>query len=270
MSDKPTFQAARIFALTTAVLAWLWPGSARAQDFEVSQSKRPAAQVVSDSLRDGAFLPRSMGTASHPHRSAALAWAGYAADRHRAVLDARAEAVLLPWLTLQAGTATDTEASGLRPSLGARIRLLGEAGSRPGLALGAFYKTEGFTEPEGEVEGVLAISAHVGSVGLLANLVYGQDADGRERDAEAGAAATVAVRDRWLMGIDTRMRMNLVPSSAATPGKPALPRFDLVAGPLAMCRLGPTFVAAQTGIAMIELTDLRVGVFALFGVGAAL
>jgi hypothetical protein len=264
------FRARRTVALATAVMAGIGLGQARGQDLDVRQGMRPAAQVMTDALKDGAFLPLSMGTASTPHRSAALAWAGYASDRHRAVVDARAEAVLLPWLILQARTATDTESTGLRPSVGARIRLLAESGARPGVALGAFYKTEGFTEPEGELEGVLALSTHVRDLGLLANLVYGQDADGRERDAEAGAAATLSLRDRWLLGIDTRARINLVPSRAEQPGQPSLPRFDLVAGPLAMCRLGPTFLAAQVGMAMIELADLHVGPFALLGFGAAL
>jgi hypothetical protein len=273
MSNTHVLRTKRIGALAMVATAGLWMGQAGAkelEELEVSQGTRPSAEVVQDSLGDGAFLPLSMGTASSPHRSAAIAWGGYASDRERAVLDARVEAALLPWLMLQARVSTDAEVTGLRPSLGARIRLLRESGARPGVALGVFYKSEGFTEPEGEIEGVLAVSTHVGRLGLLANLVYGQDPEGRERDGEAGAAATIGLRDRWLLGFDTRARLNLAPSSTARSGKPALPRFDWLAGPLAMCRLGPTFLAAQVGIAMTDLDEIRVGGFGLLGLGGAL
>jgi hypothetical protein len=250
-----------------------WTGLARAEDlqgFDLRQSQRRGAEAMEASLANGAYLPLSMGTGAGTPTSAALAYTGYDAAGRRAVVDARAEAALLPWLTLQVRTATDNEGSGLRPSAGVRIRVVGEAAARPGVALGAFYKTEGFTEPEGEVEGVLAISGHVGEVGLLANLVYGQDLDGRERDAEVSLAATAHVRERWLLGIDTRARVNLAAAASPPPGKAALPRFDLVAGPLVMCRLGPTFLALQSGLSAIELADLRVGAFALLGFGATL
>jgi len=270
MSIEDNLPMKRAFALATIAVVGSWVGQARAADLDLRQEARPGAQVMTDSLKDGAFLPLSMGTVSPSHGSAALGWAGYASDRERAIVDARAEVALVPWLILQVRTATDTESAGLRPSVGLRFRLLGESGTRPGIALGAFYKTEGFTEPEGEIEGVLAVSAHVGNLGFLANLVYGQDADGRERDGEAGVAATIGLGDRWLLAVDTRARLNLVSTAAAQPGKQALPRFDLVAGPLAMCRLGPTFLALQTGVAMIELAELRVGAFALLGFGAAL
>jgi hypothetical protein len=105
---------------------------------------------------------------------------------------------------------------------------------------------------------------------LATALVYGQDAEGRERDGEAGAAATVTVRERWLIGIDTRARLNLVSTSATAPGNQTLPRFHLVAGPLVMCRLGPTFLAAQAGLAMSERAQLRTGAFTLLGFGAVL
>jgi hypothetical protein len=259
----------RAVALALAALVAIWARKARAEDLSVQQEARPADQLMRDGLRHDAFLPLSMGTDVTAHRSAALAWGGYASDRARAVVDARAEAALTSWLVLQVRTATDTESTGLHPSVGVRARLLGESDGRPGIALGAFYKAEGFTEPEGEMEGVLAISTHAGNVRLVGNLVYGQDAGGRDRDGEAGAAASMTLRDRWLLAFDGHARLNLA-ARAAPLGQPAAPRFDLLAGPLVMCRLGPTFLGGQTGLAMIELADLRVGAFALLGFGAVL
>jgi len=238
----------------------------RAQDNDAYRSARPSAEVVDQSLKDGAFLPLSMGTASHPHQSAAVAWAGYA--RGGASVDARAEGLLLPWLTLQMRASADQEISGWRPSAGVRARILRESDSRPGLALAAFYKAEGFTEPEGELEAVLALSKHVGEAGFLINLAYGQDAEGRERDGEAGGAVTLDLRERWLVGVDARARLNLAP--AASQGAGGEPRFDIAAGPLIMCRLGPTFLAAQVGISVVSWNDTRTGALGLLGIGAAL
>jgi len=270
MSIKQTVWVRRTFALTTFAAFGTWVEQApHGQDMDLRLAGPPGAQVMADAMTDGAFLPLSMHTGNASHGSAMVAWGGYTSDRDRAILDARAEVALLPWLVLQARTATDPESTGVRPSVGLRLRLIGESGARPGIALGAFYKTEGFTEPEGEMEGLLAFSAHLGRLGLLANLVYGQDADGRERDGEVGAAVTIGLGQRWLLGLDSRARLNLAPNAAAQPGKQPLPHFDLVAGPLAMCRLGPAFLAAQAGIAMIELAGLRSGVFVMVGFGAA-
>ena len=268
MSIAQTVWVRNTLALTTFAVFGNWVGQAHGQALDLRQEGSPGARVMDDALTAGAFLPLSMGTGSSSARSAMVAWGGYATDHDRAIVDARAEVVLVPWLILQVRTATDPESTGLRPSVGLRLRLASESGTRPGIALGAFYKTEGFTEPEGELEGVLAFSAHLGRLGVLANLVYGQDADGRERDGEAGAAVTIGLDDRWLLGVDSRARLNLAPAVAAQAGKQPLPRFDLVAGPLAMCRLGPAFMAAQAGIALIDLSGLRSGAFVMVGFGA--
>jgi hypothetical protein len=147
-------------ALATTMVVVDWGRPSCAQGLGLQEDARPSAYVVSEALNDGAFLPLSMGTLPSSHRpsvpASARAFAGYASDRQRALVDVRAEAPLTPWLVLQVRTATDSEATGLRPSVGMRVRLLGESGQHPGLALGAFYKSEGFTEPEGELEGVLA------------------------------------------------------------------------------------------------------------------
>jgi hypothetical protein len=273
MANQRRTRAKRIIGFLTTAVGWTWAGEARAEDFQgwnVQQSQTRSEQAMEASLGHGAYLPLSMGTGAGSPRSAALAFAGYDAAGRRAVVDTRAELAVAPWLTLQVRAATDAEATGPRPSAGLRIRLLGETASRPGVALGASYKTEGFTEPEGELEGVLALSTHVGAVGLLANLVYGQDVDGHERDAEAGVAATVALRERWLLGVDSRTRLNLAATSGAAPGRSPAPRFDLVAGPLVMCRLGPTFLALQSGVAAVDIVGVRVGAFVLLGFGATL
>lgn len=69
-----------------------------------------------------------------------------------------------------------------RPYAGARVSLTND------LAITGAYRSQGFTEPEGEIELGLLAAHRFGATLVMANAVYGQDADARDRDAELGAA----------------------------------------------------------------------------------
>jgi hypothetical protein len=74
-----------------------------------------------------------------------------------------------------------------RPYAGARVALTDD------LSITGAYRSQGFTEPDGEVElGVLA-GHRFGRTLVVANAVYGQDVDAHDRDAELGAAIASAV-----------------------------------------------------------------------------
>src|SRR5256885_842110 len=74
---------------------------------------------------------------------------------------------------------------------------------------GISYRPEGLTEAEGEIEGVVSFGRHAGATYLLANLLYGQDPDGHERDGEVRAAALRPVGRSFVIGVDGRMRVDL-------------------------------------------------------------
>ncbi len=62
-------------------------------------------------------------------------------------------------------------------------------------AVSVSYKGEGFSEPEGEIETVIALGRNFGRASVFANLVYGQDPEARESDGEIRLGATLALSD---------------------------------------------------------------------------
>jgi len=51
-------------------------------------------------------------------------------------------------------------------------------------SLSVFYKAEGFTEGEGEIETLVALGRRFQALSVAANFVYGQDPEGNERRAQ--------------------------------------------------------------------------------------
>lgn len=71
-----------------------------------------------------------------------------------------------------------------RPGVGAAVQFLDEA--RHGVSSSAYlvYKAEGFTEAEGEIEGLVSFGKQLGPLHGTLNLAYGQDPEAVERDGE--------------------------------------------------------------------------------------
>jgi hypothetical protein len=137
------------------------------------------------------------------------------------------------------------------------------------MTFGAFYRPEGFTEAEGEVEVVAAFARSFGRLGLYANLVYGQDPEASERDGEARLAGLYRLSQRFLGGIDTRLRFDL----GSNEGKRRVTgeaQFDFVAGPTVMYVLGDVALIAQAGVSGVGYAQSRWGTVALAGLGGAL
>jgi hypothetical protein len=89
---------------------------------------------------------------------------------------------------MDGGAAYSNASSRMRPNIGARVQLLRQDAHSIDGALGVSFKTEDFTEPEGEIEVATSIGRQLGPVYLMGNLPYGQDPEGNERDGELRAA----------------------------------------------------------------------------------
>jgi hypothetical protein len=135
-------------------------------------------------------------------------------------------------------------------------------------SIGIFYKAEGFTETEGEIESVVSIGRRIGGVALLGNVVYGQDPDGNEHDGEL-RAAVLHHAGRFVLGVDTRVRFAL----GAQHGRAATvePTVDLAAGPLATVVVGSVALFVEAGPRLVRFADrgTAVGISGIGGVGAA-
>jgi hypothetical protein len=158
----------------------------------------------------------------------------------------------------------------LRPSFGGRVQLLHEGRQGVDGAVGVFYRPEGLTEPEGEIESVLSVGAHVGQTYLLGNLLYGQDPEGNERDGEARVAALRPIRSRFLVGLDGRLRFDLGSDAAKLAAHNEV-TLDAMFGPSATALVGPIAVSIQGGGSAVRLrASTAYGMFAGIGIGTSL
>ena len=169
--------------------------------------------------------------------------------------------VNLAWRVRAAVRLLDAFSDTPRPGIGAGLRWLDGA-----LASTAylFYKTEGFTEPEGEIEALLAFERAFGAVRASANIAYGQDPEGNERDAELALVAHVEPRTGWFIGGTARYR------DALGSTKEAVIR-DGFAGPTTTLTLGAFALSLNAGVAMAEtqMTARKFGPASTLSLGAA-
>jgi hypothetical protein len=151
-----------------------------------------------------------------------------------------------------------------RPGIGASYQFLSEA--RHGVASTAYlvYKTEGFTEVEGEIEGLVAFAKTLGPVRGVVNVAYGQDADAKERDGELAAYLFTPVGDRVLVGATGRYR-----DALGSGGDKGVLR-DAFAGLTGTVVVGPIGVTAMAGLAGVKtvgMTSMATGPSVTLAVG---
>ena len=228
------------------------------------RQQEPAAAATSA----GAFLPQTLSARVGSVPVIASGSGGYDSTRRGPLVDAAVEAHVWGPFALRAQTTYSNDTGRMRPSVAGRVQLLRQERHGVDGSLTVFYKTEGFTEAEGEIETFASIARRFRWLTLVGNLVYGQDPEGNERDGEV--RATAFHQGRWLMlGLDSRVRFAL----GAQHGRAATaePVFDFMAGPVATVAAGPVAIFAQAGPSAFELANssARVGVAALAGLGAA-
>ncbi len=150
--------------------------------------------------------------------------------------------VNLGWRVRAAVRLLDVFSDTPRPGVGAGIRWLdGDLTSTAYL----FYKTEGFTQREGEVEALLSFERSFGAVRANANLTYGQDPEGNERDGEVALVGHVEPRAGWFVGGTARYR-----DALGTTKEPILR--DGFIGPTSTLSLGSFAVSLNAGISMVQ------------------
>jgi hypothetical protein len=244
-------------------------GSSPAQAEEVAHLVDASAQPSDGGEHTGAFLALAMTPVIAGSRGVVTSLAGYDSGARTGLWLASAEVALWSNLALRVG-ATNTEGGhAMRPSLGARVQLLDER--RFGIDAGAavFYRAEGFTEPEGEIETVLTVGRHLGESYLIANLVYGQDPDGHERDGELRIGLLYPLGTRFQVGADGRARLDLG-SDRTRRAERGEPTADLLFGPVGTVRIDPLVLCMQGGASAVRSAGLTTwGAAVLAGVGSA-
>jgi hypothetical protein len=248
-------------------------GNASAQDEAADRDQDvPASTALGSTAQAtaaGCFLPFAQ-PAFVAQRAFASGIAGYDSARKTGTFEATAEARLWGPIAVR-GSAVYTNTDHLmRPSFGARAQALRE--ERHGIdgAFGVFYRPEGLTEPEGEIESVLSVGRHAGQTYLLGNLLYGQDPEGSERDGELHLAALRPIRSRFVVGFDGRLRFDLG-SNAAKLAEHHEATLDAMLGPSATAFAGPVALFVNGGAAAVRLQQqTSYGAFVMLGIGTAL
>jgi hypothetical protein len=183
-------------------------------------------------------------------------------------VDSAVEVEIWGPFAIRAQTTYSNDTDRMRPSIAGRVQLLRQERNGVDGALTVFFKTEGFTETEGEIETFASVGRRFEKLSLIGNLVYGQDPEGNERDGEVHAAAFHQT-GRFILGLDSRVRFAI----GTQHGRAATtePKFDFVGGPVATVAAGPIGVFAEVGPSAFQLANdpMRFGIAAVAGLGAA-
>jgi len=236
--------------VSAAILAATPVARAQTSDDETARAGDAAARTQRAAAK-GSFLSLAHGATLNGSRAVASAAGGYDGARGSALFEASTQVQLWGPLSVRAGAVYTNGTRTLRPSAGLQYQALDESRHGVDAAAGVFYRPEGLTEPEGEIELVTSVGAHAGRTYLLGNLVYGQDPEARERDGEVRLAALYPLLPRLTVGLDSRLRFDLGsdPAKLSAKGEPTL---DILAGPLATLMIDRIALFTQGGFANLR------------------
>lgn len=231
-----------------------------------------APQTATQSARAGMFLPLTMGASTSSQRAFARGFGGYDTARKSGRFESTVDATLYGPLAARVTVEYGERAGALRPGGGLRVQALSQDKHWLDLTVAVLYRAEGFTEAEGEIEGVIALSRRVGRWGVFANLVYGQDPEGNERDGEV-RLATLYDLGELSLGVDARVRVALGEEGERERAgkKEEEAEFDAQTGALAMYSLGPVALLASAGFSGVSVHEnFQAGFVGLAGLGGSI
>lgn len=235
-------------------------------------AKVPYKERASESAKAGMFLPWSMAPRTDSQRAFLKAAGGYDSVRRGALFDSTMDVTLWGPIALRVGVDYgERKDSDARPSGGLRVQALKQERHAIDMSIGVFYRPEGFTEPEGEIEGVIAFGRRIERWLLIANLVYGQDPEGHERDAEVRLGTLYEAISRVLIGIDTRARFDLGTEEEKLEEEGGA-KYDLVLGPTLNYSPGWVSIIANAGFRGVgyEGAGFEAGFIGLLGLAGSI
>src|SRR5262249_12068961 len=158
-----------VFVAVVAFSGWAW-----GQDIEPETQPPPAAA----SAEAGEFLPFTLASRVDTQRAFVTTLGGYDSARSTAIIQGQTEVNIWGPIAIRAGAVYTEQTSTLRPTFGAHVQLLKQGKHGVDGSIAVFYKPEGLTEGEGEIETFLTVGRQFGRVGVFANATYGQDPEG--------------------------------------------------------------------------------------------
>jgi hypothetical protein len=238
--------------------------SARASEV-VDEEATPLPSGIEPAVGDGLFAPLTLSGNVGANLAVVSGMGGYDSARHRALASTGAEVRLWGPVALRVGAEYTGDRTQARPTAGIRAQVFRQQRHGVDGAVSVFYRPEGFTEAEGEVETFLSVSRRGQFLTVAANLVYGQDPEGNERDGEVRLYAQHGWK-RFALGLDSRARFALGAQKGAS--AMAEPRFDLLAGPVATATVGSVALFAEASPSVVRMSNgTFIGVAVMSGLG---
>jgi hypothetical protein len=217
---------------------------------------------------DDSFTP-GLTHASGPTRASIVSALTLNGAAHTTTLDLNGE--IQVWgpfrLVLRVDNVTASDNGKARPGIGAAVQMLDEG--KHGVAGSAYfsYKAEGFTEAEGELEGLLSFGKQFGALHSTLNIAYGQDPEGNERDGELALGLHVEPLRGLFTGVIGRYRDAL--GSNGDKGTGVLrDALGALSATYAVGRFGVTASAGLAGVKTTTSNGMQTGAQAAFAVGA--
>jgi hypothetical protein len=242
--------------------------SAAAQQTQDQPEAEPGPSTAAISAEAGQYLPLTNAPRVDSQRGYVRALGGFDSARRSAQFDARADVTIWGPVAATVG-AVYTRKSDFRPTVGARVQALNQNDHFVDMSVGAYYKPEGFDELEGEVEFVLALGHRFGQLSTFANLVYGQDPEGAERDGELRLAALYELTAPLQVGLDARWRFDLGSEQEKIANEGGA-KYDLVLGPTASYAFGHVAAIAHAGLSLYGTSPARAGAIVLLGMAGSI
>jgi hypothetical protein len=215
------------------------------------------------------FLPSTSSAAAGTQAGVTNAWGGYDGAARTPVFSVGAEVRIVRRLSLIAGVAyTSANASdpGLRPRLGARVQVLEEAKSGIDASAAFVVRQDRFTSEDGLFQGSIALGRSFGATSAVVNIVYGQDGEGDDHEAELRLAGVRRIRGGLHAGVEARY-MHSVDSTDPHRAALGTPSMEAMAGPLVAYTAGSWVLVAEAAISTRQTSHLETGVTTLAGIG---
>ena len=256
--------------LVLPLVVWSWPSVSRAQNADEATEEPTAARAPAN---DDLFTP-GLTHAATQGRGFATAVASYNGAAHATSVDLNGEVTLFGPVRLVLrvdnvlGNNIGSGVSGkARPGIGAAVQFLDER--KHGIASSAYfsYKAEGFTEAEGELEGLVSFGKQLGPVRSTLNLAYGQDPEGRERDGELALGLHIEPMRGLFTGVVGRYRDALGSNGDKATGV-LTDALGGVSATYAFGRFGVTGTAGIAGVKTTSTNGMQAGPEAAVSVGA--
>jgi hypothetical protein len=250
----------RFFVLSLVISSAPW-SLARAEHLDEPADEPIAARA---SANDDSFMPGLTHSSLQGRgiTTGTLQWNGAS---HSTEMDLNGEVQIYGPLRLV--LRVDNLTVKARPGIGAAVQWLDER--KHGVSSSAYfsYKAEGFTEAEGELEGLVSFGKQLGPVHSTLNLAYGQDPEGVERDGELALGLHIEPMRGLFTGVVGRYRDAL----GSNGDKSTKILQDALGGLSATYVIGSFGVTGTAGVAGIKTTTsggMQAGAEAGLSVGA--